>query len=303
MHYEHKKHFIFIRNFFIAFFSLMTASVGFSERFSILTYNVQMRPVLDQNDYKATRISPKLNFFDIATIQESFAKKSRLMKDALHPEQRHFTDKRHCFSFVDSGLSTLSKFPVIFEAKEIYHSYAGFSDSLASKGILLTRLLIDGLILDLYTTHMQAGYTDSENRARREQAKQVIEFVNRHSPREHSVLIVGDFNMSPKRPDRKFEDFKPQHYSHERDMIQRTDSFQLMLEGLELTDVQDLLEPKKVDEIERMVFRAGCNHEFRPEKVYRAPQFIDEHGAPLSDGLPLGAEFILRAGEDRCDNR
>lgn len=284
----------------MAFLFLINSNKALSKDFNILTFNVQMRPFIDFNHYKATRLSPKFNQYDIVTVQESFSRKNILLKDAKHPYQAHLTDKRHCFSFVDSGLSTLAKFPIIFEAKEVYRAYAGFSDSLASKGILLTRFSIDGLILDVYNTHMQAGDTDRENKARREQALQVVEFVNKHSLPEHSVLIVGDFNMSPLRTDRKFDEYKPKHYSHDRDMIQRTSSFKLIMDGLLLTDIHDSLMSDRPDEIERMLFRSGCAHDFKPQKIYHPTEFIDEHKIPLSDGRPVVTNFSLTEGENRC---
>lgn len=268
--------------------------VAFSTQFSVLAYNVQMRPVLDDTLYKAENIGPRINYFDVVGLQESFDEKALLMESVRLPYQKHFTDFRSCLSIVDSGLSTVSRFPIVFTKTELYQDYAGFSDSIASKGVILTRLLIDGLYLDVYNTHMQAGDSVSENEARRGQAIQLVDFIKRHSTIGHSVLVIGDFNMSPQRRGRPFKDFHPNHYSNDRDMRERTASFQFVIDELGMTDVHDALLHDKIDDIERMLFRSGSNHDLRPLALAKVlKHFSSAVGKPLSDGMPLAVSFSL----------
>lgn len=278
--------------------TLFTSGVCKSEtQFNVLTYNVQMRPVLDNNKYKAPRISRRLNRYNIVSLQESFSEKKRLMQFATHPFKAHYMDKRHMFSLADSGLSTLSRFPILLTKKEHYRSYAGLSDSVASKGILLTRLDVNGQVLDLYNTHMQAGSSDKENFARLDQAAQVIEFVNTHSPSTHSVMLLGDFNMGPFRPGKAYADYSPLSYDNERDMLLRTNSFQLIVDYLGLTDMKDsLFDPK--DDIERIYFRSGCGAHIKATGFHEDyEQFKDEARNDLSDSKPLVGEFTLEKTE------
>jgi len=120
----------------------------------VLNYNVQIRPILDDNNHKGTRISPKLNQYNLVALQESFAGKDMLIAQALHLYKAHFTEKRCLFCLIDSGLSTLSDFEILETKTLMYRSWAGIQDGVASKGVLLTRLRVNKLILDVYNTHI-----------------------------------------------------------------------------------------------------------------------------------------------------
>lgn len=275
--------------------------IGFTDELDVLTYNVQMRPVLDQNIYKGRRISPKLNAYDIALLQESFAEKAVLMEQARHAYKAHFTARRGA-ALVDSGLSTLSRYPVVETITEHYRSYAGIADGVASKGMMLTRIRVGEAIVDVYNTHMQAGDSDDENRARLAQATQLIEFVNRNSTKANGILIIGDFNMGPVRPGRMFRDFHPNHYANRRDMLLRTNSFQTIVDNLGLTDVQDMLMNEKVDDIERMLFRNGCGVTITPMATRKDTRdFVDEKGRKLSDSSPLVTTFKIEVTDELCE--
>lgn len=263
--------------------------------FDILTYNVQMRPILDNNSYKASRISPKLNKYNIVALQESFSKKPELMKHCLHPFSAHHTDK-YCFlSLVDSGLSTLSSFP-IKEIKNIhFRSRAGLQDVIASKGILLTRVEINGNIIDIYNTHMQAEDGHGGALARIDQAKQIVEFINENSKAEHSIILIGDFNMSPQRFHRDVANFKQKNNTPSEQVILKNFAFTMMQESLNLEDLSDTLLLNELDDYDRILFKSGSEHKLKPISIEKPlAYFTDEHAELLSDGTPIVGTFSLR---------
>lgn len=266
------------------FFLALCAGISATE-FTVLNYNVQMRPILDDNDYKGVRLSPKLNKFDVVALQESFAGKEVLMSNALHLYRADFIEKRCIFCLVDSGLSTLSNFSIIEQKTMLYRMWAGIQDGVASKGILLTRLRINGLIVDVYNTHMIASSDIcGANKARHDQAVQLIEFVRANSPREHSVIVLGDFNMCPAQKD-----------ATESDRAFKTRTFQMILDGLKLHDVYNTLAMSEPNQIHRTLFRAGYGHHFWPLSIERQDaHFCDEKGAPLSDSPPMVTTFTLK---------
>lgn len=263
--------------------------------FNILTYNVQMRPIIDNNSYKALRISPKLNNYNIIALQESFCKKSELIKQCKHSFMAHHSDKYCALSLVDSGLSTLSNFPIIETNKVHFRSRAGFQDIIASKGILLTRTKINGHIIDIYNTHMQAEDAQGGTLARIDQAKQIVEFINASSPMTHSVILIGDFNMSPQRFLRDVANFKQKDTMPNEQTILRNFAFTMMQESLELVDLADALLPNELDDYDRILFRSGKGYELKPISIEKhCAHFKDEHHQALSDATPIVGTFSIK---------
>lgn len=269
----------------------LTNAMAAEFSFNLLIYNVQMRPVLDNNSYKGSRISPLLNSYDIVGVQESFSDKEILLSKCDHLCKAHFTAKYCCFSFVDSGLSTLSKFPIIEQKYMHYRSRSGFVDIIASKGILLTRLEINNNIVDVYNTHMQAGESD-DGLARLDQAAQLVEFVNNNSLATHSVMIIGDFNMGPLSEEEK-EDF----------MIRRAATFAMMKNNLGLSDLETSLGMSSVN-LDRILFRAGCGQKLEARAFHNLENsFTDEDGQALSDGRPIMGRFIIAKTNEVCEQK
>jgi len=87
---------------------------------------------------------------------------------------------------------------------------------MASKGIIFCRIqLSDGTELDVYGTHMQAGHSESEQRSRELQTKQLWEFINLHSGKDKgNVLLAGDLNMGPAKHSPPEEDDFKEHSVH-----------------------------------------------------------------------------------------
>ena len=102
--------------------------------------------------------------FDVLCLQEVFGtltyRKERLVRVAelagfhavITPKPSWCRGK-----FADSGLITLSRFPVL-ESEFVSFERGAFSDKLADKGVLHTSLEIDGKILHVYNTHLNASY-------------------------------------------------------------------------------------------------------------------------------------------------
>jgi len=152
--------------------------------FSILTYNVQSRPILD---YARTRrnlaqIGAKLDDFDIVGIQECFSRCELLLNASQLSSQYYFQDREHWWSLANSGLAGLSRFPLLEVKKQFFKSQANIADPLASKGILLLRYLVDGKTVDVYNTQLQAGSSQCAQKARQQQAEELVTFVGRESP-------------------------------------------------------------------------------------------------------------------------
>lgn len=266
--------------------------------FSVVTYNVQSRPWLDDTVEKLPKISPLLAGYDVVTIQECFENHAMLWASSGYPNRAYFGSLMHPFKLANSGLSTLSRLPMDKAEMEHYRRHGEWQNRVASKGILMTRLKAGAWTLDVYNTHMEAGGKPEAQPARMDQARQVVEFVTRNSPPEHAVIVCGDFNMMPLRADRGSAEYSPKHFDSEEDWQGRTSAFQVMFEGLGLRDASDELFGPTREDIERFLFRAPAGAELTPLSLEQDHQrFRREDGSALSDGSPYIARFQLSKAE------
>lgn len=274
-----------------AFSDLSTSQ---SRAFTVLTYNVQARPVLDRQ--RARRNLPKIGMllrqFDVVGAQECFANCKLLLEAADHPSKAYFSQRKRWWSLANSGLAALGRLPLLEVRTEFYDERAELADRVASKGILLTRYALDDVLLDVYDTHMQAGHSAPAAAARRGQADQLVRFVSMNSPPEHAVIVLGDFNMGPHRPGRDWQAYEPLHYSSASDAEERTTTFRDMMQALQLSDASDSLFGPRYDHIDRILFRSPAGGHVVPVTWEdRSPDFVDEGGRRLSDGAPIAVQF------------
>lgn len=199
----------------------------------ILTYNVFMRPVIGDNtdlkDERAIHIKEAIKNYDIVCFQELFP---------------HFNNRRDdmikfahtCFfkyasvppgpgffamltgSLLNSGLLTLSKFPIVVTEFIEFKSKAGV-DSLAIKGVLYSKIKFPNHHhVHIFNTHLQATYNrdyqpdnkdDHKNfLARLKQIAELRDAVEKclksHSSYSSEnpenfkdmVVVLGDFNVN-----------------------------------------------------------------------------------------------------------
>lgn len=262
--------------------------------FSAIIYNVQARPWLDDAREKLPKISPLLNGYDIVGIEECFQRHPLLWAEADYPNKVYFGRLSYPWKLANSGLSVLTALPMGEVEMEHYRKQGEFQNRIASKGIVLTRLNAGGYPLDFYLTHMEAGDRGEAQVARMEQALQVVDFVKRHSPETHAVLLAGDFNMMPLRPAKTPKEYSPAHFTDEADLKGRTAAFQTMYEGLNLRDASDELYGPVRDDIERFLFRAPTGAKMEALSLEQDHQhFKRSDGSPLSDGSPYIVRFRL----------
>ena len=254
-------------------------------QFSIMTYNVQARPWFDETRHKFPLISPLLNKYDVCAIQECFKDYGRLWAQAEHPVKVYHATLRHPFKIVGSGLSILGKFPLIRTGGVNFIEQGDAQNRPASKGVLLAYFDIQGMPVDVYTTHIAAGKKEASLRARITQGDELMAFIRENSPPEHAVILLGDFNM---RPSRGPED-KEQNKNNPRVV-----GFDRIVVGLALRDASDEINGPIGTEIDRILFRPGAGHVMEVLNwQHDTPEFYDPDGAPLSDHEPVIVTFRL----------
>ncbi|MFO0949166.1 MAG: endonuclease/exonuclease/phosphatase family protein [Planctomycetota bacterium] len=254
---------------------------------TIASYNVQCRPRIDDAAEKLPKISPLLNRFDVVLIQECFHGHALLWSRATFPNKVYF-GRPAKNRVTNSGLSILTRLPMGEAEMEHFRSVGEFQNRLASKGILLVRTSVAGIPLDVYDTHMEAGHSQAAQRARLDQARHMVEFVAKHSPAGHAVIVMGDFNMGPRRAGKNWKEHTPCHYNSEEDFVHRTAAYQVMFDGLKAKDASDVLHGPTDDGIERLLFREGTLCKMEPLSCgFDGETFRRENGTSLSDGSPL----------------
>lgn len=259
--------------------------VSLPAEFTVLTYNVQGRPWFDDTKHKFTRISPLLNRFDLAGIQELFKDHRRLWSDADHPVKVYHSRLKHPGKIVGSGLGLLGRYPLVHTAAINFDALGEFQNKPASKGVLMARFDIGGHMVDLYTTHIEAGKSPEAMQAKIGQGAEMTAFVRAQSPPENTVIFTGDFNM---RPSRGPED-KAENKDNPRVWV-----FDKFVEDLDLRDASDEINGPVGTEIDRILFRAGTGHRLEVLSWQKDdPAFYDEAGEPLSDHDPVFARFRL----------
>jgi len=258
--------------------------------FTLASYNVQARPYLDEAAVKLPQISPKLNAFDVALIQECFERNDLLWSEAEHPNKVYFGRLDVPWRPVGSGLSALSRLPVSGVEHVHFRASGEFQNRLASKGVQLVRLVVGGMPVDVYNTHMEAGDRPEAHTARDAQAREMAAFVKAQSPESHAVILTGDFNMGPKQ-DRPYDPDRRGHYSTAEDRDKRAASFAIIVDSLGVRNAQIDLDGEIKEDIEHFLYRDGNGVKLTPLSLARDDTFADANGHRLSDGAPLVARF------------
>ena len=250
------------------FSAVYASSAVADDTLKVVSYNVQVRPVLDDAG-KLPEIGKRITDFDIVGIQELFVGAERLKNAAGGMNFRYFAPRRHIFKIVNSGLAVLSRYPVESTAQEYFQKEGSFENVLGSKGIFMTRIIIDGQVLDFYTTHLAAGREKDSGAARQSQTEQIIRFIQKHSPADHAVILTGDFNWKLN----KLQDFTK----------------------IGLTHVVQTLKCPQEANIDHIFYRSGKNLNLTPQQwsVLKKP-FQMPNGEYLSDHDPVLALFQIK---------
>lgn len=187
----------------------------------ILSLNVFLRPPLVQEpmgDYKNERLELILRdvvpLFDVLGLQEMFGWSLRIKKLLKKSKKLGFHSKLGCSTsifkgkLVDSGLVTLTKWPIITHERMMFRNCADV-DRIASKGVLYT-MLESTHVVHFFHTHMQASYPsapcfisktpclESDVKLRLLQLDEMIEFIESclENKPKGAVILAGDFNCN-----------------------------------------------------------------------------------------------------------
>lgn len=283
---------------------------------SVLAYNVAGLPAeLGQAspDVNLPIIAPLLNDHDIVMVQELFDwwvpdglasgfdfvnYHDRVWEGVDHEHRSdphpgyaaldHLSEERMAEVEVGDGLGFLSRVPI--EGNDripwercfggIDTSDGGAADCLSVKGFAVTRAeLADGVVVDLYNLHAEAGATELDQELQVEQFAQLADHIATHSE-GNAVILGGDTNL---------------HTNLEHPDGWDGADIEIWDDFLAATGLADACDPTACDDpgrIDKFAFRSGSgvelealSHEFLVER------YVDDDGEPLSDHDALEVRF------------
>jgi endonuclease/exonuclease/phosphatase family metal-dependent hydrolase len=244
-------------------------SSGPTGSFLTLTYNVAGLPwgLSSSDPYRNTPlISPLLNPYDLALLQEDFSFTTQLSSAATHP-YKSVPGAPGGLSLND-GLTVFSRLPFANVTREAWEDCSGFisggSDCLAAKGFLVTELTVaSGVVLDVYDLHMDAGQDGADYDARTAQVEQLVASLTTRSAGK-AVVLGGDTNLKL------------------TSAVDNAGLLDRLLAGGGLTDACRALGCGD-ERIDRIMVRSSASLELVPLSWALDGTFVDGQGAPLSD--------------------
>lgn len=259
--------------------------------FSVLSYNAHGLPgwiARDDPEARFPKIGRLANHYDVALIQEDFAHHERLIQAAEHPlVERGNGPRAGCRGWLyylcgrsGSGLTILARVGserLLAQHREAYDLCAGWvggaNDCLASKGFLYVRLALgEGIAIDFYDTHLDAGDGAADRRVRATQLARLAAAIEEHSDGV-PVIVAGDFNLPDDEPG-------------ERALLQSfLASLKLRDSGARLADPKRW--PRRIDYI---FYRSGGGVSVDAVAAGEALEFVAGE-RPLSDHPALYARF------------
>ncbi len=217
-------------------------------------------------------ISPLLNPFDLVYVQEDFSFHEQLISAATHPFK---STPLTTGGALGDGLNRLARYPFSDFTRTAwdvcYGTVDSGSDCLTKKGFSVgLHQFAEGVWVDVYNLHMDAGHKKQEDYAAREaQAAQLLAAIQARSA-DTPVIVVGDTNM------RDAED----------ELV-----LQSLLTGAGLTDACRALACAEPERIDRVMFRGNATLTLTPRNWRVDASFVDAANEPLSDHEAVAVDF------------
>lgn len=266
-----------------------------SGHFSALSYNVAGLPQgLSQSmpERFTPLIGPKLNAYDLVLLQESWLTPEVnpleplrvyheiLVATADHPyktppaAQPFGTDPSRPSAQLGDGLNVFSRFELGDTTRVAWTTCVeSASDCLALKGFSVTPVrLDDGVTVQVYDLHMEAGGTTEDDAARALAVDQLADYIAENSAGE-ALIVGGDFNL---------------HSTVEPAKSQ-------LAHLLERTGLSDACAERSCDDpgvVDKLLFRSSDQLELQAKSWSLEDEvFVSAEGEPLSDHVPVAVGF------------
>ncbi|KAI0851902.1 mannose-binding lectin [Daldinia vernicosa] len=270
-----------------------------SGEFSVLSMNVAGLPdFLNSNEVPGDKttnsglIGTKFAQYDydIIHVQEDFNYHAYIYATDTHP-YRTATSGGVPFG---SGLNTLSNFDwVDYERVKWETCSIGSGDCLTPKGFDFMRVALDdGVYVDVYNLHADAGSEDGDITARAANLKQVADAIDARSS-GNAVLVYGDTNSRYTRTGDGIRIFSEQNGL--------TDTWVELVHDGTIPNVETICEnPSTTNEcetVDKIFYRGSALLDLTATYWnYESTKFLQSNGSILSDHNPITVNFTWSAG-------
>jgi endonuclease/exonuclease/phosphatase family metal-dependent hydrolase len=198
-----------------------------------LSWNIKMLPgIAKGNNRRAKVILEKLknHRYDILVFQEMFSPRARNIirkgLNDLYPHQSNLLNKKAFAIKASGGVMILSRYPISFTKQIRFNNREGI-DRMARKGALLTELNMNGKVVQIIGTHLQAFGSPEVMYG---QYKQLHDELLKPNQKDNvPQVICGDFNTIKKLPPQ----LPP---SVTQAMVDRLARYSVMINTLQATD-------------------------------------------------------------------
>jgi endonuclease/exonuclease/phosphatase family metal-dependent hydrolase len=265
---------------------------------SVLSYNVAGLPLgLGDGDPETNTpiIGSRLGSYDIVHVQEDFNYHAALYAADDHPYR---TPTSGGVPFGD-GLNTLSDLPFEdFERTAWDECASGSGDCLTPKGFTFMRArLAEGVWVDLYNLHTDAGSEPADIAARAANLAQVSASMAEHSA-GNAVIVYGDTNTRYTRTGDGIASFAAANGLTDAwvDLVRGGDAPD---EGDPALVCDDATVDAECEVVDKILYRSG-DHVQLDAGQYRNDHaaFRDGSGENLSDHYPIAVDFSWTTSGD-----
>lgn len=257
---------------------------------SVLSYNIAGLPLgIGDGDPETNTpiIGSRLGSYDIVHVQEDFNYHAALYAADDHP---HRTPTSGGVPFGD-GLNTLSDMPFEdFERVKWNDCASGSGDCITPKGFTFMRARLgDGVWVDLYNLHTDAGSEAADIAAREKNLAQLSAFMNTHSA-GNAVIVYGDTNTRYTRGD-GIAEFAAGNGLTDA-WVEQIRGGDAPNEGDPALVCEDATVSANCEVVDKILYRSG-DHVRLDAGQYRNDHaaFRDGSGKNLSDHYPIAVDF------------
>ncbi|KAI9905953.1 hypothetical protein PsorP6_014169 [Peronosclerospora sorghi] len=270
--------------------------------FSVLCYNVAGLPAFLSSGTPSTcsvEMGKRIAKWDIVNVQEDFNYHAELYSKNKH-EYRTETSGGVPFG---SGLNSLSTFPFTNTTaieRTTWTECSNFEgmDCLTPKGFTLVEVEVaEGVTLDVYNLHADAGVSDADQSARASNLKQLSDYITTHSA-NRAVLVMGDTNTRYTRARDTIRDLVHAHNFTDawvatvrKGQPPKQGAAALMCDNKNVSDTCEV--------VDKILFRGNHLITLHLDKWHNEnAAFLGHDGSPLSDHAPISARFSYTLHRD-----
>ncbi|MDB4974029.1 MAG: Endonuclease/Exonuclease/phosphatase family protein [Myxococcaceae bacterium] len=274
----------------------------------LLSYNVAGLPEGISSSHPSVNsplISPLLNAYSLALLQEDFSYHAQIISQASQPYRSPINTSGNSLG---DGLSFLSDYPFTDFERVPWQACFGVvdsgSDCLTPKGFTFARLdVAKGISIDVYDVHTDAGSAPGDVSARAMNLAQLSTYIEGRS-QGRAVIIAGDFNERYSAATRYIDTFV-RNTSLSDAWVELIRAGEFPVGGMPVSCPGSDANDPTCERIDKVLYRnpgLGAGFTLQPRSyTVEGATFVDSSGAQLSDHRPVAVTFDFGGPPRRID--